>query len=147
PGVLPRIGCDLERLANSAGSHHHGRCFEQHAPSTLTPVSEGTGNTVAVLRQFRDGAFRKDLDARLVVSGGREVFLLKRDNLLLHRPNDLESGAVTDVSEPRIRVTTEVALTDSPVRRPIEQCAIGFEFPYPIRRLTRMQFCHSPVVE
>ncbi len=101
----------------------------------------------AVAEEFGDGAFGEDLHPRLVVAGRREVLLLQRDDLLLHRADQFEARAVADVREPRIGVPAEVALADPAVRGAVEQRAVGLEFPHPVRRLAGVQFGHPPVVE
>ena len=83
----------------------------------------------------------------LVVTCGREVLLLQRDDLLLEGADQLEPGAVTHVREAGIFVTTEVALADLAIGCAVEQRAVGLELPDPLWRLLGMQLGHAPGVE
>src|SRR5918996_136157 len=49
------------------------------------------------------------------------------------------NSAVTDVGQSRVAVSTEVALEDAPVRRPVEERPPGLELSYAVGRLLRVQ--------
>ena len=75
------------------------------------------------------------------------IVLLQRDDLLLHRADQLEAGAVADVREARVLVAAEVALADPAVLGAVEQRAVGLELPDAVGRLLGVQLGHPPVVE
>ena len=59
-GVLPRVGRDLERLADPAGRKHHGRRAEQHEPAALAVVAERAADRAGrIADQFGDRAPRR----------------------------------------------------------------------------------------
>src|SRR5262249_7742588 len=63
------------------------------------------------------------------------------------RADHLEPGTIADVREARVAVSAEVALEDPAVVRAIEERAPRLELAYAIRRLLRVQFGVSPVVD
>jgi hypothetical protein len=67
--------------------------------------------------------------------------------VILQRANQLEAGAVADVSQARVAMTAEIALIDAAVRRAIEHGAPALELAHAIGRLLRMQLRHPPVVD
>ena len=89
----------------------------------------------------------EDLEPALGVAGLTLVVLLQRDDLLLHRADQLEPGAVADVGEARVLVAAEVALADLAVRGAVEEGAVGLQLPDPVRRLLGVQLGHPPRVE
>jgi len=68
------------------------------------------------------------------------------DRVVLQRANQLETGAIADVRETRIPVTTEVALVDPAIGRAVEDGAPALELPHAIGRFLGVQFGHAPVV-
>ena len=146
-GVLPRVRRHLERLADAAGGEHDGGRVEQDEPAALAPVAERAGDGAVGGEQLGDRALGEHLDLRLVVAGLGEVLLLQRNDLLLHRADQLEPGAVTDVRQPRVGVPAEVALADPAVRGAVEQRAVGLQLPDAVGRLPGVQLGHPPVVE
>ena len=89
----------------------------------------------------------EDLDAGLVVAELGLVLLLQRHDLLLQGADDLQAGAVADVSQPRVGVAAEVALADPAVLGAVEQRAVGLQLPHPVGRLLGVQLGHPPVVQ
>ncbi len=146
-GVLPGVGCHLERLADPASGKHHRWRLEHDEPAAFPPVAEGSGDRALVLEQFGDGAFGEHFDPRFVVAELGVVLLLQRDNLLLQGADQLQAGAVADVRQSRIGVSAEVALTDSAIVGAVEQRAVGLQLPDPVRRLLGVQLGHTPVVQ
>ena len=147
-GVLPRVGRDLERLADAAGGQDHGRRAEQHEPSGLAPVPECAGDAPElVAQQLGDRALGEDLQLAVRAAELSLVVLLQRDDLLLQGADEFEAGAVADVGQARVLVAAEVALADLAVLGAVEQRAVGLELPDPGGRLLGVQFGHSPVVE
>ena len=67
--------------------------------------------------------------------------------MILQRADHLEAGAIADVREPRVLVTSEVALEDLPVLRAIEDRAPLLELTNAIWRFLRVQLGHAPLVE
>ncbi len=68
------------------------------------------------------------------------------DDAVLQRADHLEPSPIADVGEPRVLVTTEVALEDAAVARAIEHGAPRLELAHAIGRLARVQLGHAPVV-
>ena len=150
-GVLPRVGGDLEGLADPAGGQHDGRRAERDEAAGLAPIAEGAGERAVVgLDQFGDRALGEDLQPAVVRAGvapGAGVVLLQGDDLLLQRADELEPGAVADMRQPRVFVAAEVALADLAVRGAVEQCTVGLELPHPVGCLLGVQLGHPPRVE
>ena len=147
PGVLPGVAGDLEALADPAGGQDHGRGLEDDEPAGLAPVAERPGDRAVGLQQLGDRALGEDLDLRLVVTELLEVLLLQGDDLLLQGADHLQTGAVTDVGQPRELVAAEVALADPAVLGAVEQRAPQLQLPDPLRRLLGVQFSHPVVVQ
>ena len=133
-GVLPGVRGDLPRLAEPAGREHDRRCVEDDEPARLPPVGERTRDRAIVLEQVGDGALHEHVDA-------------ERDQPLLKGADHLQAGAVADVREAGVAVAAEVALTDQPVRRTVEEGAPVLELHHPLGRLLGVELGHPPVVE
>ena len=146
-GVLPGVRGDLERLADPAGGHDHRGRLEQDEVAAFPVIAERTRDRVAVFDQLGDRALGEDLDPGLVVTELGVVFLLQRDDLLLHRADQLQAGAVADVRQPGVGVSTEVALADLAVFEAVEQRAVGLQLPNPVGCLFGVQLGHPPVVQ
>src|SRR5262249_57598717 len=67
--------------------------------------------------------------------------------MVLQCADHLQSGAIADVSEPWITMSTEISLEDAPVFCAIKNGAPGFELAHSIGRFLRVQFCHSPLID
>jgi hypothetical protein len=132
-GASNRMKFPVSRVAHCAGDL--GLPFPRRSARPL------------VQDQLGDAAFVEDLDPGLVVTEFGLVFLLQRNDLLLHGADDLQAGAVADVREPRIGVAAEVALADPAVLGAVEQGAVGLEFPHPVGGFPGVQLGHPPVVE
>src|ERR1051325_3068141 len=98
-GILPAVAGDAIRPADPAGRQHHRLGAEQFKASPLAIVADCTGDAITVLEQRYDRALHVHID-RLI------------HGVILQRANDLEAGAIADVSKSRIFVATEVALKD-----------------------------------
>src|SRR5262249_2768600 len=81
-----------------------------------------------------NGAFHEHVDALV-------------DTAVLERANHLQAGTVAHVRQPRIGVTTEVALENTPVLGAVENRPPFLELAYPGGGLLGMQLSHAPLVE
>jgi len=146
-GVLPRVAGHLERLADATGRDDDRRRVEDHESAGLPPVAERPGDgalaTCPVEQQVGDRQLGEHLQPGLRVTELALVLLLKRDDALLQRADQLEPGAVTDVRQPRVLVATEVALADPPVGCPVEEGAPCFQLPDPLRGLFCVHVAHG----
>src|SRR6185369_9801679 len=97
-------------------------------------VGESAGDSVAVFQQSQDGAFHMHVDALV-------------DPMILERSNHLKPGAITDMREPRVSVSAEVALKNFPIGCAIEHGSPRLELAHSGGGLFRMQLRHSPVVD
>ena len=132
--VLPRVRGDLVRLPDPAGGEHDRLGRKDDRLAGRPPVAEGTGHPVRTGHQPRDGGLHVDLDA-------------ERDRAILEGPDHLEPGPVADMGEARVRVTTERALEDPAVGRPVEDRAPQLELADPLRGLGGVEPDHLRVVE
>jgi hypothetical protein len=146
-GVLPRVARDLERLADAAGREDHGGRLERGEPAVLAEVAEDAGHRLPVLQHVGDGELVEHLQVLLAVAELALVVLLQRDDLLLHGADQLETGAVADVRQPRVLVPAEVALADLAVLGAVEERAVGLQLPDAVRGLLGVQLGHARVVE
>src|SRR5215469_1695066 len=96
--------------------------------------SKCTRNALAVFEQPDDGVFHEHVETEM-------------DSMILQRPDHLEARAVSDMRQPRISMTAEIALQDAPIACAIEEGAPCFQFANARRSLLRMEFCHSPVAQ
>src|SRR5271156_6767612 len=96
-----------EAPARSASGHDHCGALEQDEVAAFAVIAEHTRDRVAVFDQLGDRTLGEDLDPGFVVTQLGVVFLLQRDDLLLHRADQLQAGAVADVREPRVGVSAE----------------------------------------
>ena len=151
PGVLPRVTGDLEGLADSARGNDHGGGLDDHELAARPPVGEHAAHpavvTLAGHEDLGDRALGEHPDAGLVVSRGLEILLLQCDDLLLQRADHLQTGAVTHMCQTRVLVATEVALTDAPVLRAVEQGSPGFQLPHAVGGFLGVELGHPVVVE
>ena len=67
--------------------------------------------------------------------------------VVLQRPNHFQTGPIADVRQPRIFVTTEIALENPAVFRAIEDRAPRFQFADAIGRFLGVQLGHPPIVD
>jgi hypothetical protein len=132
--ALPAVAGDLVGAPDAAGRQHDRLRRKDMEAAAFPVVGQHTRRPAAVEQQLDDGV--------LHVHGHPEV-----DGVILERSNQLEAGAIADVSETRIAMAAEVALVDAPVRRAIEDGAPALELSHAIRRLLRVQFSHAPVVD
>ena len=122
----------LNDFADAAGGQHDRRRLEEDELAGLAPVAERPGDPASLGDQLGNRAFGEDLDPGLVVTQFGLVFPLQRDDLLLQGADDLQAGAVADVSQPRVGVAAEVALADPAVLGPVEQRAVSLQLPHPL---------------
>ena len=80
---------------------------------------------MTIFEQFGDCAFHEDVDA-------------DRDCALLEGADHFESGAVADVSQPRIAVTAEVALGNLAFLGAVEKRTPALKLPDTVGRFLRM---------
>ena len=67
--------------------------------------------------------------------------------VILQCANHFQTGAITDVRQPRIFVAAEISLQNAAIIRAIEYRAPRFEFAHAIRRFLRVQLGHAPIVD
>src|ERR1041385_4860709 len=116
-GILPTVRRDLERAADAARRQHNRFRFEQTKTTALAVVSECARDAIAVLEERHDRDLHVDVEPLM-------------DSVVLQCSNQLETGAVPDVGEPRVPMPAEVPLENSSVSGPIEQRAPRLELLY-----------------
>jgi hypothetical protein len=67
--------------------------------------------------------------------------------VVLQSADHLKARAVTDMRQPRIPMTAEIALQNPPIVCAIEKGTPCFQFADARRSFLRMEFCHSPVTQ
>src|SRR5512134_2646101 len=69
------------------------------------------------------------------------------NRVLLKRADHFEAGAVADMRQPSITMSTEIALQNQTIVGSVEQRTPFFELKYAIRRFLGVDLRHPPVVE
>src|SRR5215468_2718069 len=103
-------------------------------PSALAVVSKRTSYAVAGFEQSDDCVFHEHVESEMY-------------SVVLQGADHLEAGAVTDMRQPRIAMTAEIALQDPPVARAIEKGTPCFQFANARRSFLCVEFCHSPITQ
>ena len=133
-GVLPRIRGDLPRLPDATRGEDDRLRAEEDELAALPPVAERAGDPAVIGEKPIERALHEHIDASV-------------HGVVLERTDHLEAGAVSDMREPRVPVTAEVALQDEPVIRTVEERSPLLELEHAVRRLLRVELGHTPVVE
>src|SRR5215468_1013041 len=68
------------------------------------------------------------------------------NSMVLQCADHLQPGAIADVSEPRITMSTEISLENASVFCAIEHCAPCLELAHAVGRFLRVQFSHAPLM-
>ena len=66
---------------------------------------------------------------------------------ILQRADQLEAGAVSDVSKSRVGMRSEGPLVDAALPGAVEDGSPSLELQHPVRRLLRVDLGHLPVVD
>jgi hypothetical protein len=69
------------------------------------------------------------------------------DRVVLQRADHLEPGPVTDMGQPGVAVSAEVALENQALFGAVEQGAPALQLEHAVRRLLSVQLGHAPVVD
>src|SRR5215212_3848387 len=134
PRPLPGVGGDLEDASPPAGRHDDRLGLEVDELAVLTRVGKGADDPPFLLEELGDG--------RLHVDPG-----VRGEDLLLHGPDELETGPVPDVAEAPIGMPAEGTLADLALRRPVEERPPLLELVDPLGCLFGEGLDHRPVVE
>jgi hypothetical protein len=67
--------------------------------------------------------------------------------VILQRADHLQAGAITDVRQARVFVSSKVALKDATIRRTVEDGAPSFQIFDAVGRFLRVDLSHAPVVD
>src|SRR5438105_12690256 len=132
-GVFPRVAGDLPPLPDATGREDDGARAEQHEPSRLAEIAQCARYPAAGHAQADDRALHVHVDI------GMHRFVLKH-------ANHLETGAIADVRQPAVRMTSERALVDAAVGRAVEQRAPRLELVDPVGGFLGVDLGHAPVV-
>ena len=109
-GVFPAVARDLEGAPDPTGREDDGFGAEDLETTAFTIVAKGTHHPTISSQQRQDGVLHMDVDALVhaVVLQGADHF---------------QAGAIADVREARIFMTTKISLQNAAVFRPIEDRA------------------------
>ena len=133
PGPLPRVGGDLEDAPPAAGRHDDGPGLEVDELSVLPRVGQGADDPPLLLEELRYRGLHVDLGV-----GG--------EDLLLHGPDELETGPVADVAQAPVSMAPKGTLGDLALRRPVEERAPLLQLVDSLRRFFGEGLDHLPVV-
>ncbi len=134
-GVFPAIGRDVPAASDAAGGQHDRFAAKDDKPTTFSPVPHGSGNvSVVVGKNMADGGFHEDVDTGV-------------NSLVLKRADHFQAGSVTDMSQPGIGVSAEVALVDAAGPSPVEHGSPFLQFANPFRSFLGMQLGHAILVQ
>jgi hypothetical protein len=131
--TIPAVAGHLEGTADTARGQDDGLGLEQMEAAALAVVAQRPGDPAVVEDELDDGV--------LHVHGGTEI-----DGVVLKRADQLETGTVANVRQPRVAMTAEVTLVDAAVGRAVEHRAPAFQFAHPVGRLLGVDLGHPPVV-
>jgi hypothetical protein len=135
PSPVPSHEFELPGPADAAGRDDDRLGLEGHELTGRAPIRDAPGDSpLTVVHELEDLALHEDVGVH-------------RDDLLLERADQFQAGAVADVREAGVAVTTEVALEYLAVLGPVEERPPLLEFPDPVRRLLGVQFGHAVVVQ
>src|SRR5215472_9043792 len=109
-GVLPAVRRDLEGASYATSRQHDSARSEKTKAAALAIVRKCPRNAIAVFQQCDHRALHVHVDALMYA-------------VILQRADHLETRAIADVREPRITMSSEVALQDATIRCAIEQRA------------------------
>ena len=132
--VLPRVRRDFPTTTDATGRQHNGLGAEDDEAAAFALVTETAGDAFAVFQQPANCAFHMHVEALM------HAFVLQR-------ADHLQARAVTDMGQPRVGVSAEIALQHPAVLGPIEHRAPLFQFADAVRRLLRVKLRHPPLVQ
>src|SRR5207237_10178468 len=126
-GALPGVGGFPVHAPPTATGKNHGAAAECHEPPIAAPVAHGAAHAIAALDPRCERVLHVPLRTRCV------------HQLVLQRPDQLQAGAVTDVTEALPRVSAEGALHDAAVIAAIEEPAPALQLVDTLDHLARTE--------
>ena len=131
---LPGVGRDLVHAPPAAGGEDDRLGLEDDEAARLAGVAERADHPLAVFEQSGQRHFHVDVHAHA-------------DGLVLHGADEFQPRPVADVVEATVGVAAERALGDQPLRRPVEDRAVLFQFQDALRGLLGEDLHGARVVE
>src|SRR5262249_44739813 len=113
-GVFPAVAGNLVGASDAAGRQYDCLRTKNQEAAALAVVTERTDNSSVLFQQSENRTLHVHIDPPM-------------HTVILQRPNHFQTRAITHMCEPRIFVTTEVALENPTIFGAIEDCAPGFE--------------------
>ena len=125
-GSFPGITCYLEGFTDTTSSNNDCWCFEENEVTGFADVTECSCSSIAIFNDFSNSGLSKYLDTSFCIAKLHCIFLLQRNDGLLHGADKFKTSAITHVSEAWIFVTTKVTLANFAFFGAIKERAPGF---------------------
>src|SRR5690349_8095589 len=100
--VFPAVAGDLESPANSSGREYDGFRPEQVKSPAFAVVAKRAADAAAVLQESDHRVLHEDVQAEM-------------NSMVLERANHFQAGAIAHVRQPRVAMTSKIALQDAAI--------------------------------